>query len=157
LLDDVRRQCAVQFTFTEEMLALKRMIEDDLIPIPAVNRMLAENLSGLSARYPGPIDGPDLVGRRLRDQEVSGLDGTPTTVHRCLSRATFLLLSAQSSAPPAVRPTAAPVEYAAFDAAAPGPLAGLAEVLVRPDGHVAAADSQPLSSETLAAWLGGHA
>ena len=46
LLDDVRRQCAIQFNFDAGHIALKRFIERDLLPIPEVNRKICENLCG---------------------------------------------------------------------------------------------------------------
>src|SRR4030095_5433473 len=51
LLDDVRRQLAIQFNFDEEHVALKRFLERDVIPVPAVNLQICENLAGLSACY----------------------------------------------------------------------------------------------------------
>ena len=52
LLDDVRRQCAIQFNFDEEHVALKEFIQNDVLTDPHVNLRICENLAGLSARYP---------------------------------------------------------------------------------------------------------
>jgi flavin-dependent dehydrogenase len=61
LLDDVRRQCAVQFNFDDEHEALKRFLSE------AVNRKLCENLSGLSVRYAFADATHSIVGTRFPD------------------------------------------------------------------------------------------
>lgn len=48
LLRSVAAQCSVQFDFTPEGVAFKRMFERDLLPIPEVNRRIGLELNGLS-------------------------------------------------------------------------------------------------------------
>jgi 2-polyprenyl-6-methoxyphenol hydroxylase-like FAD-dependent oxidoreductase len=152
LLADVRRQCAVQFTFTEEMLDLKRMIEHELIPMPEVNSLLAGNLSGIDARYPAAAEAPDLVGRRLRDTPVHTAEGTAGSVHQMLREQKFLLLGTDPHDPWQVPgPLAAHLRCAVLDD--PRAAEGASGLLVRPDGHVAAAFSVTPGEAELAQWI----
>ncbi|WP_166459547.1 FAD-dependent oxidoreductase [Amycolatopsis pithecellobii] len=149
LLDDVRRQCAVQFEFSPEMLALKRMIEGELIPVPDVNRLLAENLSGISARYlPASPAAPPVVGRRLRDFVLD--DGVPL-FHR-LREQRFLLLTTGE------RPDELPDQVRAEPLRRmPDSLTGFDAVLLRPDGHIAAAAAGSLDRAEIDRWFAKRA
>ena len=152
LLDDVRRQCAVQFRFTDEMLALKRMIENELIPMREFNTLLATNLSGINARYPAPPGAPALVGTRLRDTAVRTGDGATTSVHRLLREQRFLLVTEDKLArwPVPARLTA---HLCAAALADPGLPAGVTGLLLRPDGHVAAAFTGSPDEAELTRWI----
>lgn len=144
LIDDVLRQCAIQFNFDAEHVALKNFIEKDLLTDPSVNRRICENLAGLSAAYPAPEGSAPIVGRRLANLRISGSHRAGATVFELLRTQEFLLLdltgnAALPAAEPGVRVVTAAVE--------PGErpmLAGLASLLVRPDGHVAWASERPL-------------
>jgi len=54
LLRSVRAQCAVQFNFTEEGVAFKRMFEQQPAAAAEVNRRIALELNGLTRPYPSP-------------------------------------------------------------------------------------------------------
>jgi 2-polyprenyl-6-methoxyphenol hydroxylase-like FAD-dependent oxidoreductase len=153
LLDDVRRQTALQFEYSEDLLALKRFIERELIPLEPVNHLLRSNLAGLRARYAGPEEHP-LVGRRLREMAIGN-----TTVHRLLRKQKFLLLDLGAGSIPPLEPAMRErVECASGRAAPLVDLAELAALLVRPDGHVAWVGDRPLADglphAQLHRWLG---
>ena len=54
LLHSVQAQCALQFNFDPEGVALKRYMEREVIPLPDVQRKLVLELCGLQQPYPGP-------------------------------------------------------------------------------------------------------
>ena len=133
LLDDVRRQCAIQFNFDPGHVALKRFFERDLLAIPEVNRRICENLSGFSVRYPVADGSHDIVGRRLGGAIVFEL----------LRAQKFVLLG---SAPEAADGVALVV--------APARLDGPRLVLLRPDGYVAwAGEDLPDAEAAVRTWL----
>jgi hypothetical protein len=145
LIDDVRRQCAIQFNFDEEHIALKRFIERELLPMPEVNRRICENLAGLSAHYPAPEGSPAIVGRRLSNLRITSGSGE-ANVFELLRSQEFLLLDLTGPAPLASVAPGVRVKIAAADASDQSLLAGLAALLVRPDGHVAWAGKQSLEA-----------
>ncbi len=116
-----------------------------LLRLPAANRMLAEDISGLSIRYDlGPGAGgraPDRYlpdGTRLAEHARSGhgllLDATPD--HRFAVLATGWFTR---------------IRYLATD---PTDLAASA-TLIRPDGHIAATTADPEAmADALTAWFG---
>jgi 2-polyprenyl-6-methoxyphenol hydroxylase-like FAD-dependent oxidoreductase len=156
LIDDVRRQCAIQFNFDAEHMALKRFLETDVLPVPAVNRKICENLAGLSAKYPAPEASAAIVGSRLPN--LSLRDGSK--VFSLLRRQAFVLLdlTGSSSLPEIAKhlPVVAGSAYAGDRAL----LAGLATVLMRPDGHVAWASEKSLNEylpeNEVRHWLNVH-
>jgi 2-polyprenyl-6-methoxyphenol hydroxylase-like FAD-dependent oxidoreductase len=147
LLDDVRRQLAIQFNFDDEHVALKHFLERDVIPVPAVNLGICENLAGLSARYEGRGRSHAVVGRRLPNLGVSGR-ADAKSVFELLRRQYFVLLdlTGRVSLPQPRRGLR--IEIAAADIAGRTALAGLASVLLRPDGHVAWAGDKSLDEHT---------
>jgi 2-polyprenyl-6-methoxyphenol hydroxylase-like FAD-dependent oxidoreductase len=158
LLDDVRRQCAVQFNFDAEHLALKQFLERDLMPLPAVNLRLCENLSGLSVRYPAAAGAPSIVGCRLANLAVRTPSGARSTVFELLRAQQFLLLDLTREALPAAADLSPQIVMAS--AAAPGDTAqleGVGALFVRPDGHVAWAGEEPLAAyrpdKEMAQWV----
>lgn len=132
LLDNVRRQCAIQFSFDEEHLALKTFIETTVIPNPAINRHLAEELAGLATRYPAPEGGHPSIGQRMPNLALAG----GGTLFERMRSGHFALLGLGGAALP---PAAAGLRLDVVQAAAPDPgLASGAEILlIRPDGYVA--------------------
>lgn len=66
LLDSVRTQTGMQFSFTAESVALKTYFMHHLLPIPDVQKKIAEQLSGIGARYGKEL----LVGTRLPNLEL---------------------------------------------------------------------------------------
>lgn len=143
LIDDVRRQCAIQFNFDPEHVALKRFLERDVLTDPEVNQKICENLAGLSAAYPAADGSPAIVGRRLANLPTRRHNGG-ASVFELLRKQEFLLLDLSGEA--RLPQVEADVRVAVAHAE-PGDrpmLKGLATVLVRPDGHVAWASEQQL-------------
>ncbi|MFI0975629.1 FAD-dependent monooxygenase [Streptomyces sp. NPDC021093] len=110
---------------------------DTLLGLPEVNRHLAGHLSALDTVYPptSPTAHP-MTGHRMPDVPLTLQDGHRIRTYELLHDGRPVLL--QLAAAPA--DFAAPEYVTAVTArcAAPGPgLDGTAEVLVRPDGHIA--------------------
>jgi 2-polyprenyl-6-methoxyphenol hydroxylase-like FAD-dependent oxidoreductase len=133
-LDMVRTQTGIQFDFSDEAIALKNLFIDELIPLPSVQRRIAEHLSGLATRY-GARD--ELVGSPVRDLPAGG-----SSVFELVRPDGYLLLVAPGIAAPAAdaRITTATAEL---------PSGAGEAVVVRPDGYVAAAG--PVAEAV--AWL----
>jgi 2-polyprenyl-6-methoxyphenol hydroxylase-like FAD-dependent oxidoreductase len=158
LLDDVRRQCAIQFHFDAEHEALKTFIERDLISIPEVNLKLCGNLAGLSVRYDWGQDGPPLLGARMPNIAMS--PGTPfSNLFESLRKQDFLLVDLTGRASLPVVPEGLRLCVVRADSFGhlPEALAGLSTVMVRPDGYVVYASDQSLDVhvpwEALARWV----
>ena len=144
LIDDVLRQCAIQFNFDAEHVALKRFLETDVLPVPAVNLRICENLSGLSAAYPSPEGSAAIVGRRLANLPARGASSGGATVFELLRGQDFVLLDLTGTVDlPEIEPGVR-VAVAHAEAGDRAMLDGLATLLVRPDGHVAWASATPL-------------
>ncbi len=157
LIDDVRRQCAIQFNFDADHVALKKFIANDVLTNADLNKAICENLAGLSAAYPAPDGSPDIVGKRLPNLPVPGADGGARKVFDLLRTQQFVLLDLTGNAR---IPQIEPGIHLVAAAAVPGgrrTLDGVASVLVRPDGHVAWAGSESLDSSRAAGavreWL----
>ncbi|MGC4810292.1 FAD-dependent monooxygenase [Micromonospora sp. DT228] len=133
--------------------ALRALI-DDLLGIDVVNRRIAGAVSALDTRY-GTSAEP-LVGARMPDIALT----SHASVYELLRGGSFVLLTFSGAGPAtgeAVR-WADRVVLGAASAGAHPALAGVTEILVRPDGHVAwlSRDDQPASERTnaLTAWAG---
>ncbi|MFD6186208.1 monooxygenase [Streptomyces goshikiensis] len=150
--------------------ALRRLV-DGLLGMPEVNRRLAGLVSALGTAYPAPAgSGADpLLGGRMPDIAVSVAGSAASRVYELLHDGRFLLLDLSGdpgAAPDArawgdrVTAVATAPATASGGAGHPG-LDGVAEVLVRPDGHVAwasrttdAAARRAERSLALTAWAG---
>jgi hypothetical protein len=89
----VRRQVAIQFHFEEEHEALKRFLEDDLITMPSVNRILCDLLAGLDVQCTPPVGAHALTGRRLANLPLWPThSGGAAHVFELLHRQGFALL-----------------------------------------------------------------
>ncbi len=144
LIDDVLRQCAIQFNFDPEHVALKRFIERDVLPDPEVNLKICENLAGLSAAYPAAGGSPAIVGRRLANLAARRQSGSGASVFELMRTQEFLLLDLSGGT--CLPRIEAGVRVVVANAE-PGDrpmLMGLATLLVRPDGHVAWASERRL-------------
>lgn len=148
LLDDVRRQLAIQFNFDEEHQALKAFLENEVLPSAEVNQKIAENLTGLSAAYPAQAGSAWIVGRRLADLPVLESRRDGDSAMDLLINQEFLLLDLVGGVGLPVVADGVRVVTASVDPGDRASLAGLASVLVRPDGHVAWASERSLA-ETL--------
>lgn len=154
MLDMIDQQTAIQFRFDAETDALKRYFRERLFNLPAVNRVLAEDLCALSLRYDAPANAHPIHGLRLPPIPVQGAE----TSFDLAPDGRFLLLDltgADVTGIPSPHPRSA-VGSTAGPCVHPD-LAGLGAVLVRPDGHVAWCSPAPLSggvpAEALAPWF----
>jgi 2-polyprenyl-6-methoxyphenol hydroxylase-like FAD-dependent oxidoreductase len=143
LLDDVRRQCAMQFNFDVEHAALKRFFAEVLMPMPDVNRKLCENLSGLGVRYASEAGAHPIVGTRLANLPLHDATAGANRVFDLLRNQDFLLLDFTGRPLPPV-PAGLRLRIAAVDTRAREERFP-ATLLVRPDGYVACAIEQPLA------------
>ena len=146
LIDDVLRQCAIQFNFDPEHIALKRFLERDVLPVPAVNLRICENLSGLSAAYPAPEGSPTIVGKRLANLPTYQSSNGGEKVFELLRGQEFLLLDLTGTARLPKMKSGVRVVVAHASSGDRPMLDGLATLLVRPDGHVAWASTTPLDA-----------
>ncbi|GAB7191486.1 monooxygenase [Kineococcus sp. NUM-3379] len=119
LLYDVSRQSGLMAGLADEAPALRRFFAEELLPLPNVNRMLAEQISGLALRY-GPGDGHPLTGTRLPDLRVS-TGGRERRVYELLRAGVPVSLALDG-------------DTCLVDA--PAAYAGLAGLVVRPDAYV---------------------
>jgi hypothetical protein len=127
------------------LLALKRFIEERLIPLEPVNRLIANHLAGLDARYASASD-PPLVGTRLRNVPIRRRDGTSVPLHELLRDQRFVLLDLAERSMPALPPHIAPhVHCESGRIVGRTELDGLTALLIRPDGHVAWVSTLPLA------------
>lgn len=131
LIDSVRTQTGIQFSFTPESLALKEFLIHDLLPLPAVQERIAAQLSGVSADY-GPSD--DLVGSRLPNLALADGDSLFDAV-----RPDGYVLITGSEPIPEDLPVGRRVTVVTPREEVAG--SNGRALLVRPDGHVAAADN----------------
>lgn len=159
LLDSVRTQCALQFNFDEEHVALKRRVETDFLRVPEVNRRIAEELAGLSAAYPAQRDDHPCVGRRFPDLKLGG-GSEANSVFELLRTQKFAVLDLTAASRLPALDDQMPLAAASLATPAPIEFEGVATVLLRPDGHVAWAGDKPLSeglpADELEKWLPRH-
>lgn len=157
LIDDVLRQCAIQFNFDPEHIALKRFLESDVLPVPAVNLRICENLSGLSAAYPAPEGSAAIIGRRLANLPASRASNGAGSLFELLRGQEFVLLDLTGAAELPKPEAGVRVVTASAETGDRPILNGLASLLVRPDGHVAWASTMPLDTyrpeREIRAWL----
>jgi 2-polyprenyl-6-methoxyphenol hydroxylase-like FAD-dependent oxidoreductase len=133
--------------------ALRSLI-NDLLGIDVVNRRIAGSVSALDTRY-GTSAEP-LIGARMPDIALN----SHASVYELLRGGSFVLLTLTGAGPATseVARWGDRVAVAATSAGSHPALAGVTEILVRPDGHVAwlSRDDQPASERTnaLTAWAG---
>lgn len=144
LLDSVKRQCALQFDFSDEGMSLKRDFETRFLPVREVNRMVGQELNGIGVPYPREAGAHELVGLRATDLDLILLDGKTSRLYDHLHDRRFVLLdftgvSACGSFPEMdavlkiVEARGVKLTEGESD---------LQAVLVRPDGYVAWATSE---------------
>jgi 2-polyprenyl-6-methoxyphenol hydroxylase-like FAD-dependent oxidoreductase len=136
-LNAVRTQTAIQLNFSEDMVALKQFIEKELLPIEQVNSLIANQLAGFNDSYGKPDEHP-LIGRPIRDVEITSKDGQSYTVFKLLRNQQFVLIDLTDTETPNLRSDM--TQYIRFISGRVlnrKELEGLTTILVRPDGHVA--------------------
>lgn len=148
LLRSVATQCAIQFAFTPDAMAVKEWFESTIMPIPAVNRRLALELNGLTDPYPAYEGAGPLIGRPLADVELQ-LPDRIVTIGALLRGQHMLALDLTGGDRLAeLRYEKAPVTVATcVPVRAPQELAGSSAVLVRPDGYVAWSSSDDVGPD----------
>ncbi|WP_324698873.1 FAD-dependent monooxygenase [Novosphingobium sp. RL4] len=150
LLQSVKRQCAVQFDFSEEGMAYKRDLEARFLPLPEMNRKVGLELNGIGVPYPRSADAHPTVGLRAKDLDLVLLDGTASRVYEQLHARQFVLLDLTGVSitkgldhlPASVR------VVEAKGVRLPADERDLQAILIRPDGYVAwASDARPTVQE----------
>lgn len=160
LLESVKAQCALQFSFGPEAVVLKRRMAKHIVPLPDVQRKLVLELCGLENPYPSDPDSHPLTGHRVPDFDVVTLDGRSVRLTELLRDRRFLLLDLEgvSKQFATLDVTGLPVNVLqARVARLPESMAGVKGMLVRPDAYVAWASADTAHAgevETqLARWL----
>lgn len=135
-------QTALLTRFDPHTLALRAAVSD-MLAQPELNRKMASDLSGFGLRYPAPLASSaghaGWTGRRAPDWLLRLADGTAVGIHELLHAGKWLHLAIGDApgAPPfgfdRAWLTALKVRTAA------PPMAGLASILIRPDGYIDAA------------------
>ncbi|MFE2377570.1 monooxygenase [Streptomyces sp. NPDC059398] len=116
-----------------------RSLVDELLGLEQVNRLLAGRVSALSTAYPAPEGSDPLTGQRMPDLGLSR-NGEATRVFDHLTDGRFLLLDLTGDDATPWPPSAARDGFATLSATAPDlpdAFAGVRQVLIRPDGHIA--------------------
>lgn len=154
LLESVKAQCAVQFNFSEEGVAFKRMFQAHMMPMPEVNRRLAHELNGLTFPYPTPQGSHPLAGERMPDIDLVTPSGM-TRIGELLRGQHFLLLDLTGDgAYRGMSLAGAPVTaITGVPVLAPPALRGVRSLLVRPDAYVGWADTGAPAPEKARAAL----
>ncbi|GAA3076891.1 FAD-dependent oxidoreductase [Streptosporangium carneum] len=148
LMDDVATQCKLHFDFTPGGLKLKEFVETELIPVPEVNTILRDRLSGFKTTYhretdPHPADGTRVGELRLGERRYTEV----------AARSAFVLVERADQAPATRKPLSRVTRVVADDPGFTRELAGAAAVLVRPDAYVARAwTTSPSDPELQAAY-----
>lgn len=155
LLDSVRAQCAIQFNFTDEGMALKRDLETRFVPTTAVNCGIGLELNGLQTPYPRPSGAHPIVGLRATDIDLILLDGRASRLAEHLHEQRFVLLDltgTQAFSQLSSRPGLKVVE--ANGVRLPPAETNLQALLVRPDGYVAwATEGHPDAADAATAYV----
>ena len=137
LLESVKSQCALQFNFSSEGVAFKRMFETNMMPLPEVNARLARELNGLTFPYPSMPGSHPLTGERTPDVALLLKTGE-TRIGRELRHGEALLidLTDQRTYDGLARDKLPVRCLSGVTAGAPASFDGLRSLLVRPDGYV---------------------
>ncbi len=151
LLDSVRGQCALQFNFTEEGVALKRTMESVHLPGPAFNRRLGLELNGIDVPYAIGDGQHALAGRPVVDLDLVLPHGRLTRVGELLRRQQFLLIDLTGSAAFDRLLTRSPKlsVVKAIASRRTADTANLTTMLVRPDAYVGWASDEVVDATTL--------
>lgn len=135
LLESVRAQCAIQFDFTEEGMALRRMFTRDLLPLPQLNRALGLQLNGLTEPHPTAKSDHPVAGRPVPEMRLQTVDGETRLAH-LLRDGRFALLDFTGNG---VFDDLSAPRVVVRSGVLPQPADGWADVtaaLIRPDGYV---------------------
>ncbi len=156
LLASVRAQCALQFNFSPEGVALKRRFAQRLLPLPEVQRQLVRELCGLENPYDIGPGSHALAGRCLPDFDVITLDGCSRRVAQMLRNRRFVLLDLEgySGQFAQLDLTGLPVDLVpARLGRPPASMTGVKALLIRPDAYVDWASDELAGTAQLEARL----
>lgn len=161
LLRSVQAQCALQFNFDPDGVALKRYLSSAIVPLPDVQRRLVRELCGLEQPYPAAPGSHPLAGQRAPDLELVTPEGQVTSITALLRDRRFLLLDLAADRAPVEALDTGRLPVTRVQARAgklPASLCGVRRLLVRPDAYVAWADdgtheARP-TPQKLTGWLG---
>ncbi|MET4781547.1 FAD-dependent oxidoreductase [Glaciihabitans sp. UYNi722] len=135
LLESVRAQCAVQFDFSSEGIAFKRMFSREILPLPEVNRAIGLQLNGLTNPYPAASGNHPLLGRPVPEATLQTRDGL-VRIAELLASGRFLLLDMTGDEAFSELASDAVVVTSGVVSGARAEFSGVRAILVRPDGYV---------------------
>lgn len=141
-------QAALMTHFDPSMLALREVMSE-LMKLPALNAMLANDLSAFGIGYPAPLvslpgelaPNSAWTGRRVPDWPLRMADGSTSSLHSLLHDGRWLLLRLGAGASEAAETYRPALDARWYRVARAEPvsvvaeLAGVHALLVRPDGH----------------------
>ena len=162
LLESVKTQCALQFNFSEDAVAMKRRLQEQIIPLPEVQQKLVLELSGLETPYPRPEGAHPADGWRCPDIDLVLLDGSSVSMLSLLRSRKFQLIDLEGFSHQFAKVDLSkyPVDFVqARLARIPDLLVGVKALLIRPDGYIAWAsngiDQADAVEIPLSMWFGG--
>lgn len=161
LMESVNAQCALQFNFGVEGVALKRHMEN-FVFLPEFQKKLVLELNGLDQPYPSDPDSHALSGQRMPDVDLVKPDGQVLRIGELLRGQHFILLDLEGYAKQFdhINVTGFPVTIEKGRISRiPPQLLGVEAVLIRPDGYVAWASDDAKGAAAAVAhlqrWLPG--
>jgi 2-polyprenyl-6-methoxyphenol hydroxylase-like FAD-dependent oxidoreductase len=141
---DTQAQTELMMTFGDDPSTrqeLRRLVLEELLPLPPVTDFLADRIAGLAVRYPAATGAHgDWNGRRVPDFDLVLRDGTRTRLFEHLRAGTFVLLDfattdVRDGGELPLRTKILPVQSCADPAGGPAPGGTASSLLVRPDGY----------------------
>ncbi|MBO1901759.1 FAD-dependent monooxygenase [Leucobacter weissii] len=131
LMADVDTQTSLNFNFSEAGRQLQKFFEEELVPIPEVNRILRDRLSGFGTSYHREEDAHPAIGERVSRLTLD--DGR--SYAELAATADFVLIERQ--APDSARSLPDRTAYGTVrDLPASTTARGAEALLVRPDGYI---------------------
>lgn len=144
VLNSVDIQCKLLFDFSPAGLAVKEFIESQLIPIPEVNAVLCDQLTGLGISYHRDTDAHPADGLRVGEIGLASDDGPAAHRHRSYTEvaagSAFVFLAQCGPGDFAIEELPVHVTgVTVSEMKLPDHLVGARALLIRPDGYVARA------------------